>query len=83
MSQSAYETVLVQLEKDEFLAEADPAATIAMGDALGWTLSAHGNNIVFKPAVEKSETNMLIVTNKRTYVFQLEVNNEVLNPTYH
>lgn len=75
-------TVLVQLEKDEFLADDDPAATIAMGDALGWTLSAHGNNIVFKPAVEKSDTNMVIVTNKRTYVFQLEVNNEALNPTY-
>lgn len=75
-------TVLVQLEKDEFLAEDDPAATVAMGDALGWNLSVHGNNIVFKPAVEKSDTNMVIVTNKRTYVFQLEVNNDALNPTY-
>lgn len=74
--------VLVQLENDESLDEKDPNATLAVGDALGWTLSVHGNNIVFKPAVDKSDTNMVVVTNKRTYLFQLEVNNEALNPTY-
>lgn len=72
--------VLVQFEEDERL-EGD-SASLGMGDAEGWNLSVKGNNILFKPMVEDSDTNLVVVTNKRTYVFQLHINNETSIPTY-
>lgn len=71
--------VLVQFEEDERL-EGD-SASLGMGDAEGWNLSVKGNNILFKPMVEQSDTNLIVTTNKRTYVFQLQVNNN-RTPTY-
>lgn len=71
--------VLIQLEEDERL-EGDNAA-LGMGDAEGWNLSVKGNNILFKPMVEQSDTNLIVTTNKRTYIFQLQINNE-RTPTY-
>ncbi|GAA5091690.1 MULTISPECIES: P-type conjugative transfer protein VirB9 [Paenalcaligenes] len=72
--------VLIQLEEDERL-EGDSAA-LGMGDAEGWSLAVKGNNIIFKPIVERSDTNLIITTNKRTYVFQLSVNDKAKYPTY-
>lgn len=63
--------VLVQLEADEKL---DGNATaLGMGDANAWNVGVRGNNIVFKPTASSPATNMLIVTNKRTYAFDLKV----------
>lgn len=63
--------VLVQLEHDEKL-EGEQAA-LGMGDAQAWNLSVKGNNILFKPTAKAPTTNMLIVTNKRTYALQLSL----------
>lgn len=72
--------VLIQFEDDERL-DGD-AATLGMGDADGWNLAVKGNNIIFKPTVEKSDTNLIVNTNKRTYIFQLNIDNDASNPTY-
>lgn len=63
--------VLVQLEEDERL-EGDSAA-LGMGDSEAWKLNVKGNNIIFKPTAPNPETNLIVTTNKRTYVFQLSI----------
>ena len=63
--------VLVQLEDDERL-EGDNAA-LGMGDSEAWKLNVKGNNIIFKPTAPNPETNLIVTTNKRTYVFQLSI----------
>lgn len=68
---------LIQLEKGENLKD---DGVLGMGFAKGWSLGVKENNIVFKPIGESPDTNMLIVTNKRTYAFDLKVRND--NITY-
>lgn len=72
--------VLVQLEEDEHL---DGQATaLGMGDAEAWTMGVRGNNIVFKPRTEHPITNMVVVSNKRTYAFDLKIATKKHSPTY-
>jgi len=73
--------VLVQLEADERL-DGDSAA-LGMGDAEAWKLNVRGNNIIFKPTAPNPETNLIVTTNKRTYVFQLSIDGRGRQaPTY-
>ncbi|AFK64632.1 Conjugal transfer-like protein (plasmid) [Advenella kashmirensis WT001] len=73
--------VLVQLEADERL-EGD-SATLGMGDSEAWKLNVKGNNIIFKPTAPNPETNLIVTTNKRTYVFQLSIDGRGRQaPTY-
>ena len=62
---------LIQLEADERLI--GDASTLGMGDGEAWKLSVKGNNIVFKPVAESPATNLIITTNKRSYVFHLSL----------
>lgn len=61
-------STLVQLEKGE---EITDAGGLGMGDALSWSLAVRGNNIFFKPISVMADTNLVLVTNKRSYAFQL------------
>ena len=70
---------LIELEQGEYLD--DETGAIGMGDGESWSLVAKGNNIIFKPVKEQPETNILIVSNRRTYAFELH-NNMMLPPTY-
>jgi len=73
--------VLVQLEEDERL-DGDSAA-LGMGDSEAWKLNVRGNNIIFKPTAPNPETNLIVTTNKRTYVFQLSIDGRGRQaPTY-
>lgn len=63
--------VLVQFEDGEILDEA--SGLLGMGDSQAWNLAVKGNNILFKPLVKNPDTNLIVNTNKRTYVFQLSV----------
>lgn len=74
------QATLIQFEEDERL-EGD-SATLGMGDAEGWNLAVKGNNILFKPLVYQSDTNLIVTTNKRTYIFQLSIDNETKTPTF-
>jgi type IV secretion system protein VirB9 len=74
---------LIQLQPGETI---DPKKTdvsvlgIRFGNA--WTLGVRENNFVLKPKNAYPETNMIIVTNKRTYSFDLLMTPKNKSPTY-
>ena len=71
---------MVQLADGEFL---DTQSSLTgMGDALAWKLAVRGNNIIFKPVEEKPVTNLIVVSNKRTYAFDLKLASNKQPPTY-
>lgn len=69
---------LIQFEDDENVTGGD-SSIIGVGDAQAWNLGVKGNNIALKPAAEKPNTNIIVVTNKRTYAFELTLSK---NPVY-
>jgi type IV secretion system protein VirB9 len=61
---------LLQLEDDERLTS--ESAALGIGDVAGWSLGVRGNNVMLKPVGIKPNTNIVIVTNKRSYAFELK-----------
>jgi type IV secretion system protein VirB9 len=45
--------------------------TITMGETSGWQLNPAGNRIFLKPIGDDAVTNMTVITNKRTYFFEM------------
>lgn len=45
--------------------------TISMGDSTSWLLNPSGFRLFLKPIEQDATTNMTIITNKRTYLFEL------------
>ncbi len=45
--------------------------TISMGDSTAWMLNPSGNRLFLKPIEQDATTNMTLITNKRTYLFEL------------
>ncbi|CAE6847046.1 Type IV secretion system protein virB9 [Paraburkholderia nemoris] len=60
---------LVQLEEGEVID--GPASGLGVGDAKAWTVGAKSNWIMFKPHATNAQTNLVIVTDRRRYVFDL------------
>jgi type IV secretion system protein VirB9 len=62
---------LVELEKGEVV---DPSSNggIGMGDAQAWGMAVAGNRIFFKPTKDSPQTNLIVATDRRTYVFDLQ-----------
>lgn len=71
-------STLIQFEEDERI-DGDGSG-LGMGDAQAWSVAVNGNNIFIKPTAALPDTNMVIVTNKRTYAIQLSTNS--VNPSY-
>ncbi|WP_051940676.1 P-type conjugative transfer protein VirB9 [Stenoxybacter acetivorans] len=72
---------MVQLEAGETVSGDN--ALLGMGDAEAWKVAVQGNNIIFKPTVSRPETNLIIQSNKRTYVFALSLLGKTKQaPTY-
>lgn len=63
-------STLIQLEADEYVTNL-PSGGLSIGDKGAWTIGVRGNNIFLKPAGEFPQTNINLVTNKRTYAFSL------------
>jgi type IV secretion system protein VirB9 len=63
-------TTLIQLEEGEYMV-ALPTGGLSIGDSQAWTIGIRGNNIFLKPKATFPETNINLVTNKRTYSIQL------------
>lgn len=45
--------------------------TISMGDSTSWMLNPSGFRLFLKPIEQDATTNMTLITNKRTYLFEL------------
>ena len=59
----------MQLDKSE---DAEKGV-VAMGDAQAWNMAVKGNNLIFKPTATSPATNLTVITDKRTYVFDLSL----------
>ena len=59
---------LIQFEDGEIITD---DGGLGMGSAADWSLGVKANNIFFKPKTDLPDTNMVVVTNKRTYAFEL------------
>lgn len=56
----------IEFEKDERI------QTISMGDTTSWQTTVLDNKLFLKPVLDYANTNMTIMTNKRTYHFELD-----------
>lgn len=56
----------IEFEEDE------KVQTISMGDSTAWQMVTLGNKLFLKPIASYPETNMTLLTNKRTYHFELD-----------
>lgn len=68
-------STLIKLEPGETIQDV-PEGGLSIGDNGAWTLAVRGPNIFLKPKVEKSDqpdTNINLVSNKRTYAMRLEM----------
>jgi type IV secretion system protein VirB9 len=45
--------------------------TISMGDSIPWMINPSGNRIFLKPIEQDASTNMTVLTNRRSYLFEL------------
>lgn len=52
-------------------AKEEEIQTISLGDAYAWSISPLGNRLFIKPLEKNIRTNMTIITNKRTYQFDI------------
>jgi len=48
--------------------------TISIGDSVAWQITPTGNRIFLKPIEEDADTNMTVLTNRRTYHFEIYAN---------
>lgn len=55
----------IELSKEEEI------ISISMGDTTGWQIVPSGHRIFIKPMEHDATTNMTLITNKRTYFFEL------------
>lgn len=53
--------------------ESESILDVAVGDELAWTLKPRGNNLFIKPKATNADTNLTVITNKRTYQFSLVI----------
>lgn len=65
---------LIQLEKGEFL-QGDEMG-MGLGDPLAWDVSVKSHNIFLRPKADEPDTNIALVTNKRTYSVVLKSSNQ-------
>ncbi len=73
-------STLIQFEKGEAV-EGEPSG-LSIGDKAAWTVGVRGNNIFVKPAGEFPDTNINVVTNKRTYSIDLVSAKEKKSASY-
>lgn len=73
--------ILIQFEPGEGL-EYSKSTLAAIGDKSAWELGERGNNVALKPKAKLPNTNFILVTNKRTYFFELLETKKDEQPTY-
>lgn len=53
--------------------KAETIVDVAIGDDQAWVVAPRGNHLYIKPRAQKADTNVTVVTDKRTYQFALVV----------
>ncbi|MES9906762.1 MAG: P-type conjugative transfer protein VirB9 [Sedimenticola sp.] len=53
------------------LDESEEVLNVSMGDSIAWTVFNTDNKLFIKPIEENADTNLLVVSSKRTYAFSL------------
>ena len=61
---------MIELQKDESV------ELIVFGDPVPWSVKTLGNRIFLKATEPGAKTNMLIITNKRTYLLEISSNSD-------
>jgi type IV secretion system protein VirB9 len=56
---------IIEFESDEEI------QTVSVGDSLAWLINPSGNRLFLKPVEQNATTNMSVLTNKRSYLFEL------------
>ncbi|EDQ2484879.1 haloacid dehalogenase [Salmonella enterica subsp. enterica serovar Oranienburg] len=69
---------LIQLEEGEVVKSEDTG--LGIGDPEAWNTAVRGSNIFLRPKAEQPDTNIAIVTNRRSYSVMLTTTDK--NPTY-
>lgn len=52
-------------------AEDEKILTVSVGDSISWMVNPSGNRIFLKPIEQNALTNMTVITDKRSYLFEL------------
>lgn len=52
-------------------AEDEKVQTVSIGDSVAWQVNPSGNRIFLKPIEQNALTNMTVITDKHTYLFEL------------
>ena len=73
-------TVAIQFEDDEVLTTERGA--LGLGDSEAWMVSVRANSVLLKPKAIQPDTNIIAVTNKRTYSIDLKTASKGSSPTY-
>lgn len=74
------QATVIQFEPGEVVE--GPESGLGTGDAKGWTIGAKGNWFMLKAQERNPDTNLLVVTNRRRYVFGLETAGKADTPTW-
>ena len=51
--------------------ENEKVQTVSIGDSVAWQINPSGNRIFLKPVEQNALTNMTVITDKRSYLFEL------------
>jgi type IV secretion system protein VirB9 len=62
------------------LADNEDVRTVAAGDTVGWQIVSAGAHLFIKPMAANARTNLSVITNRRTYLFDLTAES-VKNPS--
>lgn len=62
---------VVGIETTIILQKGEVVETHAFGDGKAWDFASYKNDVFIKPSAQDGSTDLTIITNKRTYVFQL------------
>ncbi|OCL19317.1 hypothetical protein A9G07_10070 [Gilliamella sp. wkB72] len=73
-------STLIQLDKSEVLTTNN--AGMGLGDPLAWNVSVRANNIFIRPIAKQPDTNVTLVTNKRTYILSLKTASSADNASW-
>ncbi|HHW1937420.1 TPA: TrbG/VirB9 family P-type conjugative transfer protein [Pseudomonas aeruginosa] len=66
----------IEFEADEMV------KVVALGDTIAWQSQPFRNRVFLKPVEDNADTNMTVITTKRTYYFQLNSQRKKSNQSY-